>query len=554
MRWLFAPLLALSCLTGTGPAGWGAENTMSRAVWPEVWFNPHTPSDMPDMWTDTAPWQNAAKRVNVLELVHWWVDSATDAQVLAMTDFAKRHGMKIDLEIESITRFATEACGHTEGYTPPDFLTGVAAKLLRLGVHVDIMTMDGPVWFGHYNPDPNDCYLSVPDLVGRVSSNISGVIALYPNIQLYQIEPIPATTNFPDWRDILTSFRAGMAKATGKSIRAMQLDTNWSTSAWIPAMQDMYAFVHHQNMLLGVILDGSGFARNDADWMTAAEQHFEYFEGTLGIIPDEVIFTTWQDFPAYNMPETSPTAQTWLINRYFRDRVVIDAQFVGQGAKGKLTSGNGQPIANATVNGYVPGVDFGKPLPTTVIQDVVPSNAAYALLGIRLNAECVCQGINDVLVGQLQYHETQGGSRDYSYLYPPVPALLSGTIVDGEWVGGTKVTRIITTAAQNFYANSDIFPVTPGAQFTLTLPASTIGGAGWYGNLFLLWADANVNGLNRITFIPDPGKRVMSTATTAADGTFQLPRLPRVGPGSVPVTVGFEGDATHRPVGWQPLK
>jgi len=53
--------------------------------------------------------------------------------------------------------------------------------------------------------------------------------------------------------------------------------------------------------------------------------------------------------------------------------------------------------------------------------------------------------------------------------------------------------------------------------------------------------------------VPDAGKRLMSSTTTAADGTFALPVVWRVGPGSAPITIEFAGDGTHRSVAWSPL-
>ena len=76
---------------------------------------------------------------------------------------------------------------------------------------------------------------------------------------------------------------------------------------------------------------------------------------------------------------------TWLVNRYFRIRTKIEAQFVGQGVHGRLTNvEDNKPLVNATIGGYIPGVDFSQPLPTTVIQGVVPPNADHALIGYRL--------------------------------------------------------------------------------------------------------------------------------------------------------------------------
>jgi hypothetical protein len=550
MRWLLAPLLALSLLIGTG----AAIPPDKTEFWPEIWFKPQTPLDWLNMWTDDAPWQLAAGRVNVLGVIHWWLLGATDQQILAMFDFAARHHMKVEMETEVITRFADQSCGLIEGYTPPGALAQEMAILKRLNLRLDILTMDEPVWDGHYYPDPQNCYLSIPDLVGRISSNIAPVLEQYPDIQIVEIEPIPGLTNFPDWRDIETGFRTALTQATGKPIRDIQLDVDWQSPAWAQPMRDMQKFTHEQSMGLGMYFNGLAYARSDAEWINSAARHMETVEGTMGIIPEQAIFATWNTHPAYNMPETSPTTQTWLIDHYFRKRTMLQVEFVGQGVRGKLTELDGRPVANAAINGYVPGVDFTLPLPTYVVQDVVPPAAAFGLLGYRLNAECLCQGVNDVLVGPIQYQETLGGGASFSFLYPPVPAVLNGMIVDGEWVGGTRVTRVIATPAQSFYPNSSLFPVTPNAQFTLTIPASTIGGEGWYGHVLMLWFDQNTNEVGSIITVPDAGKRLMSTATTAADGTFALKKLPRVGPGSAPVTVEFAGDDTYRAIVWSPLQ
>jgi hypothetical protein len=551
MYWLRMPILVLSFMTGIGLTGTGWS---ARAADPEIWFNPHTPADFMDMWTDDTPWQNAASKVQVLELVHWIIGGQTDAQILLMTDFAKRHNMKISVSLQSVTRFPGNPCGTTEGYSWPGELTTEIGKLKRLGVQLDIITMDEPLWFAHYDTEWGACQLSVADLAANIANNISGILAMYPNVHIYDVETFPGLTKMPDWKQAWGEFHTLLARATGTKVRGIELDIGWDTPAWKEGLVDIQKFAHERGLRLGVFANGADWPKNDADQIKSVIQNFEDMEGVLGVIPDFVEFTSWLRFPKYNMPETSPTAQTWAINRYFRTRTVMQAQFVGAGVKGKLTDQKGKPVAGATINGYVPGVDFSQPMATTVIQDVVPANARFGLLGIRLNAECGCSGINDVLVGNIQYQETQGGSLSQSFLYPPAPDRVNGVIVDGEWVGGTKVARFITDATQAFYSNSWWFPVTPGAQYTLTVPASSIGGAGWYGNVFLLWADANQNGIVRVNVIPDVGRRLMSSTTTAADGTFQLSKLPRVGPGSAPVTVEFGGDDTYRAVGWSPLR
>jgi hypothetical protein len=177
-------------------------------------------------------------------------------------------------------------------------------------------------------------------------------------------------------------------------------------------------------------------------------------------------------------------------------------------------------------------------------------------MGYRLNIECSCAGQNDVLIGLLQYQETQGGSQVFSWQHAlDQPGVFGGAIFDTEWVGGVQVGRVIAAPSVPVVGNSPFFTVTPNAQFNFTVPASTIGGEGWYGHAMLLWFDRNYGGVNGAQFvIPDAGRRLMSTTTTAADGSFALPNLPRVGPGSKPPTVVFPGDDTYRAATWSPLR
>lgn len=518
--------------------------------------NPFVPnSDFLNVFSDTAPWQTAASKVDVLGIVHQWLLAATDQQILSLVNFAKSHHMKLDLEIEAITQANDQACPHVEGFVFPTMFSLELAILKRLNVQIDIVNMDGPLWNGHYNTIPSSCALSVADLTANVAAAIAPIIAQYPAVQIYEIEPIPGTTGFPDWQQSLNDFEVGLAKAVGTPISGLFLDVTWDTPAWMQPLRDMRKYARQRNMRFGWFLNASQFVRSDAQWLNSAEQLFEYVEGTMGIIPDDGIFASWNSYPANNMPETWPIGLTSLIDRYFRERTTITAHFVGRGAKGRLTTkADGKPIANATINGYQPGVDFSQPMPTTVIQDVVPQNAVYGLVGYRLNAECLCQGNNDVLVGPLTYQETSGGSNSYTYQLPNFDQNYNGVVVTNETVGGSRVNRVITTAAQSFLPNSNFFPVTVGANFTYTVPAATMGHGDWYGHVFLMFFDRNYSALpNGYVVVPSGGKVLLSSATTAIDGSFTLPKMARVAPGSVPVTIEFAGDQTNRPVSWSPL-
>lgn len=546
MRWSFAPVVII-LLSIAMPVG-------AQTSRPEVWFNPHGPArDLLDMWTDNAPWQQAASKVQVLVLVHWWIRQATDAQLIQIRDFAQRHHMKIDISTEPIAKSLAPACGQEEGYMTVKEMTATVDKLVRLKFIVDWLDMDGPLMAGHYDTGANGCHLSIPDLVKQVALTLNYMVAAWPDIHVMEIEPLVAVTSMPTWRQDETAFHIGLAAAIGRPVEAMQSDVEWLRPTWKQAMLDVRKYAKQQNLAYSVIYNASSAPASDAEWIASTISNFEAVEGELRIVPDKVLFTSWAPYRLYNMPETSPTAQTWLINRYVRPPSLLQAQFVGTGVHGKLTDEQGKPIPNATINGYKPGVDFTKPLPITVVQGVVPATAVRALIGVRLNTECGCNGMNDVLFGTFTYQETQGGALTGAYTFPVTSANWGGVSIGTEMVGGTKVSRVIAAPGLPYLTNSANFLVTANAQYQFNIPAATIAGLGWFGNVVLIFADAQGN-RTRVTTVPAADRALMATTVTNQDGTFSMRKMPRSVDGPNPVTVEFDGGGgTYRSSVWKPI-
>jgi hypothetical protein len=521
---------------------------------PEIWFNPRNNTDWQQLFAPGAPWPQAMKKVQVLTIEPQWIWSATDAQILAVASFASQNHMRLNMDVQAVQKIPNDTCGaQSEGYTWISDIQNALAPLVRLGVHLDSIHMDEPVFFGHYeSPGANGCNLPVETLVERTGTVLDLVVAAYPNIQIVEIEPVPDLTDNPDWVQIESGFQAGLTKRMLRPIRAVQLDVNWENPAWPDAVRTMDRYVHERNMALGVFYNGLDDYGTPAGWLSKAISNFQFIEGRMGILPEEVIFGTWTQFPAYNLPETSPTTQTWLINQYFASRTRIEASFSGQAVNGTLTTQQGEPIANAVVTGYVPGVNWSAPLPVASAVGTVPSNAVSALLGVRLNVECRCDGMNDVLLGPLNYQETQGGSGQYSWSLLGFDFSNGHLITTTETVGGTPVTRIVAPTGTPFVGNSGTFAVTPGATYQFSAPAAATGGNGWFGNLIIIWLDANGNGILRSFLVPDPGRYPVSTGVTDVNGHFSLTKLPRAGGGSAPVSVEFGGDGVHRPAVWTP--
>jgi hypothetical protein len=555
MRWLLAPLLALSWFINIEVVAQNPEVAKQNLA-PEIWFDPINKTDWLGLFQKSAPWPAGMNKVGVLVLEPGWVFSASDADLEMVINFVKQHHIKLDMDIQAVQKFQGAACGGGEGYSSLGDMANEAQILQRHGAKLDWIHIDEAVWFGHYSKPPSGCQLSIPDLITRTAVIVNSVLAVFPDVQVVEIEPIPAVTYNADWRETLTKFRLGLEQQIGKPIRDMQLDLNWVDPGWQNALTNMNAYLQERNIALGIFYNGSGYDVGDAGWISHAVRNFETVEGTMGIIPAQVIFATWNANPIYDLPETAPTAQTWLINRYTLPRTLIEAHFMGTGATGRLTTALGEPIPNATIQANVLGVSFAQPLPSAVMHGAVPANAVTALMGLRLNVGCACSGVSDVLVGTLQYQEAVGdvSKPPVPFMYPNATAVGGGgATIGGETVGGIRVTRLIVQPDQTFFANSPAFAVTANARYRFIVPAATVAGEGWYGSVVLIWLDVNVNIISIVSVMPDPGHVTISLATTAADGTFTIPKLPRVGAGTSPVTLHFDGAGVQRDATWTPL-
>ena len=548
MRWLLAPLLVLSFLGGASQA--------QQISDPVVVFNPHgSMADMMNLWDDDAPWTEAMKKTKVVILLDYWINAQPIADLTRIVEFTKRHHMTIMLSIQGVVINPSDGCGSTsEGYTDAPRI-GTAAKILKsLNADVSHVEVDEPLWFGTYSTDPAACHFPLEETIRRTALGLQGLLDFYPHVIITQIEPVPAITRFATWRQDMTTLQEGLAKALGSRVHTVQLDVDWPNREWRQSVLDVRNWLRQRNIGLGIIYNGSPVLTNDLDWINSAIDNTNVIEGELHIVPDMASFQTWSGYPNCNLPESAHTSLTWWINRYFRPRTSLSATFQGQGVHGKLTTPDGKPVANAIIKGYKPGIDFARPLPTIVMRGVVPANAVTAIIGVRLNAECAnCNGLNDLLLGTIQYQEIQGGTSQLSYSLPSDAVIRNGAIFGSEIVGGISVTRIITEPGQQQIWNSPLFPVSANAKYVFSIPAGTIGGLGWHGNIIIIWIDAQGNG-SRLTVIPDPGKAFTSSAVTAADGTFALPKLPRSVEGPNPVSVEFEGaGGAYRAATWTPF-
>jgi hypothetical protein len=309
----------------------------------------------------------------------------------------------------------------------------------------------------------------------------------------------------------------------------------------------------------GIIYDGNmGLASldgglSDAAWMSRAESRMVDYE-TEGGNPDQVIFQSWEVPPRLVLPETDPTAFTYLIDRYFRVRtdVTLQAAFVDGGSisfQGVLSDFQGNPIAGAPVVLSATPIDGPGAPDTLTLAGTVPAGASQAVLALRINTECRCNQDAALVWFGASYQENAGPNRvlDGDLSSGATGWHLGGSsnaiLLPSELGSGNEL-AVNVAAGQTVLVNTPAMAVTPGAPFDAAfrarVPPASVG-SGFFGVVF---RDGAGHELSRVPILLRAAA-VAGSTTTAADGTYSVVFSPP--PGDLSISSWFGGDSVRWP-------
>jgi hypothetical protein len=264
-----------------------------------------------------------------------------------------------------------------------------------------------------------------------------------------------------------------------------------------------------------------------------------------------VDFQSWNPSPTHLLPETDPTAFTYLIDRYFRTRTNLTLTNNGTQIGGNLTSG-GQGVANASVQLTSQALSGSGTIATYTLTGAVPNEAVMALVGARVNTECyACNGASDLTVYEFQYNDSNASElnsnewdfsnalSDWTTVAPSPAVFTSGP---APYRQGLHITA---QPGQTALLNSTFTGVSPGGQFTFQVTARVAPLSVGSGYFTLIWLDANQTEPSREIILFEPQTQMLTTATTAADGSFSA-SIP-VDPNLYQVTAQYAGSSALWP-------
>ena len=136
----------------------------------QVWLGPRWGDLGPiiDGSAPASPWNDVARRVDVLGFPEQLIRKLPDEALARLVQDLDRRHIALNIGILPTNAFHEPPCGAgVEGYSAPGSANQTVAKLLRAGASVSYISMDEPLWFGHYYSDKNACRSSIDNLAER---------------------------------------------------------------------------------------------------------------------------------------------------------------------------------------------------------------------------------------------------------------------------------------------------------------------------------------------------------------------------------------------------
>jgi hypothetical protein len=504
-----------------------AQATLAVFQPPSTWFTPlfendHTPtvgsSDYFGLFSPTASWASAAAHVSVFKMYAGTLDTYDEASLRNMfSDLKRRH---IALAIEWGALVSDNGCGNgIEGFGPPGTGLHYAQRIRDLGGTLQYVAFDEPFEFGSIYSGPNACQWTAQQVAQNAAKNVAEIQSIFPDVAVGDIEVVPDNDAPDGWLTAYEQWIDAWQAATGKRLAFFHFDVDWSTQ-WRPAATALMRALQLRQIPVGHIYNGGG--DSDAAWLGIAEAHMTDFETHVDPRPDQANFQSWNPWPSRVLPETDPTAFTYLIDRYFRERTTLSLAVAGGTLAGNLTTSSA-PVPNVSVRvTLAPNSGTGQ-LTSYTASGVLPAGTQYIVFGARIGVEN-CSSVplpaefyladftlDAGTAGQLHVDFTNGLT-GWGIGGNPAIAQVQGNQLHVQVLPGQEME--LGTASLPFAAG--------GAAYTLTVRATIPPGSRGQGCVIAVYQDQAPTEITRDSLLVTPQPSTLGAVVTAIDGGYQF--------------------------------
>jgi len=520
------------------------------------WFSPISPAawnnmigsvDYLDLFEPGAAWTTASSRIQVFKLYPEMLGTIfpgnfSDATLQEIFSWLNSHNIALAVEFPPLTPTATCGMG-VEGFAG-ELSLSIATRIQQLGGNLQYLAFDEPFYHGStLYTGPNGCNWTPQQIAANALQSVVQVRTVFPNVIVGDIEPVPGGLNW------LTQYTAGVdawREAAGTPFAFFHFDVNWQVD-WKPSVESMREALQQRAIPFGIIYNGWTTDLSDAQWMADAENHYAEWEAQGGVIPSHVIFQSWYAYPHYALPETDPTALTYLIDSYFRQRTKLTLNVSASQASGSLADSQGGPIASTPITLTAQASAGSGTVANYVLSGTVPPSITQAVIQICVN-QCGDTGTTDINVYSFQYAGSKG-STTLNFANG-----LNGWGVEGN---GTAVVQpasdangksihITATATQETYVNSSFVTVIPGDSYNFTIQARVSPSSVGSGEFALVFLNTGGTEVSRATTNFAPPILTLGSGQTASDGAYSIAFTP-LAPGVFQVQAAYAGTSALWP-------
>ncbi len=484
----------------------------------QVWLQPWPPcdwcgwageSDTDQLFDSDDKWRTSASGVNVLVLTAFLLYRLDDTKLRLIASWLNAHHIDADLDIAAMP--ANAHCGSKiEGYGDPAVAERTAHRLKVAGIIPRYITMDEPLWGGHYLNISSACRLPIHELTTGIASMINIYAKYFPDVEVEDTEPYAATMTQSSWKEDLRQFVTELRGIHGVELTAIWIDSGWGAS-WRSKIPEFVNEVHSLHLKAGLIYDAKATDDTDEAAVDSTRREFIELEDELGVSLDLVSFGGWYTHPTHLLPESDPGAQTRALADYMGKRGIISVSISGHETSGKLRQTDGSPISGASIQLQMLVGNVTGPLIEAQMSGNVPFWASQAKVGFRVN--------------------TEGNPEEYSSLRLAVQGWSYTETAEGRvsQVGTFGRPSVESASTKPVAADAQAFGVTPGAAFRVSIAEGVDRPAygASHGVLTFLSRDGSKSERRSFSF-PQLWRRLLETKTNLHGRfTFSCKRIPQ---------------------------
>jgi hypothetical protein len=305
-----------------------SQHAQAAVPTPQVWFgmgDVRTPEKRYNweriFFTSESVWPAVLNHVQVISATEQVLNLLPDNDLAKVITKLNQHHLRLSVAVLAQNWVHEPKCGfNVEGYSDPAPNARLAAKLLQAGAQISYLSMDEPLYFGHYYNGQDACHSSIDNIAGRVSIILHEYLKIFPDAEIIDTEPFPGISNQSDWRDRYKEWILTLHKTTGRSMAGLTVDINWQAS-WEQSLISVAAFARSLRLPLGIIywaspkVSAGTIVSNDL-WVNSAVDNFTKIESIMGIVPDRAVFASWTKFPGRSITDQNGLGEDYLVNQY----------------------------------------------------------------------------------------------------------------------------------------------------------------------------------------------------------------------------------------------